>query len=57
MSQRNHVRLLLYDYKLVGTTMGTHSSVLVNDQEYWFRLVFYRIFSLNLLFAKKLFSA
>ena len=37
MSQRNHVRLLLYDYKLVGTTMGTHSSVLVNDQEYWFR--------------------
>jgi hypothetical protein len=38
MSHRNEIKLLLYDYKLVGTTMGTHSSVTLNDLEYWYSI-------------------
>jgi len=38
MSHRNEVKLLLYDYKLVGATMGTHSSVQINDIEYWYSI-------------------
>ena len=34
----NQVKLLLYDYKLVGTTMGTHTAVQINEHEYWFSI-------------------
>merc|ERR1711892_704934 len=32
------VKLLLFDYKLIGTTMGTHTSVQINEHEYWFSI-------------------
>lgn len=37
MAHQNEIKLLLYDYQLVGTTMGTHSAVVFNSQEYWYR--------------------
>merc|ERR1712131_411015 len=38
MTHQNEIKLLLYDYQLVGTTMGTHSAVVFNSQEYWYSI-------------------
>ena len=39
MTHQNEIKLFLYDYQLVGTTMGTHSAVIFNGQEYWYRYI------------------
>ena len=47
MTHQNEIKLLLYDYQLVGTTMGTHSAVIFNGQEYWYRYIIQVLFNPN----------
>ena len=32
------VQLLLYDYQMVGQTLGTHTAIVAFEHEYWFSL-------------------
>lgn len=32
------VNLLIYDYNIVGTRLGTHTAVFVYDEEFWFSI-------------------
>jgi len=34
----DQVSLLIYDYNIVGARVGTHTSVLVYDEEFWFSI-------------------